>query len=315
MPPPTAIRDPLTRALRRAHGWLHRLDPARHLPGTTDAQRSELALLREELDTLLPLLDADPALADTARALRSFRDALPRDATVPEDRDGRDALYRALAPRYEAAARAARRAGARTPFLRPTNHLRSAVHLLSGLAVVIAFETVFTPTTARWTAGAFTVWAWSLEAARRVSPTVNRWCMAFFGPIAREHEYHRVNAATWYGTALLVLAFTAYGPAGALGLLGLAIGDPVAGYVGRTYGTIRVLGEKSLEGSLAFALASAFAGYLYLVALHPEVTNPFALAVLTGITGAVVELLSVRLEDNFTIPVFTAWAAQLALLA
>lgn len=314
---PTVLES-ATAFAHRAHGWLVALDPASLDQARIPAAREQLDAVHETARALAADLegDEDPRHAHLAADFQALRDALPVPAAVGEDPLAWIDLRIEVAPLYEAFALAVKHAGGRARHLHPTNYKRSAVHLLSGLAVVFAFEVVFTAWTGLLAALAFTVWAWSLEGARRVSPTVNRWCMAFFGPIARDHERHRVNSATWYGTALLVLALTAYGPAGILGLLCLAVGDPVAGLIGRSWGDTRIWGGKSLEGTVAFALASLTVGYVYLVFLHGGLGGPaylLALAALAGVTGAVVELLSTRLEDNFTIPVVTAWVVELAL--
>lgn len=300
--------------------WLGDLDP-----GVFDASRVPLArdglfALHASAGELRAWFAAQQftARADlrVVAAFEAMIEPLPEPRSVGGDPYEWLALRELVAPLYEAYARALLSRGVRALHLHPTNVKRSAVHLASGLLVVAAFQFVFTPVSAKWTALAFVVWAWSLEGARRLSPRVNALCMAFFGPIARDHERYRVNSATWYGTALFVLAFTAFGPAGVLALLALAVGDPVAGLVGRRYGQIRLWGGKSLEGSLAFALSASVAAYLYLLAFQwtlAPVGVLLALALIAGVTGAVVELLSTRLEDNFTIPVFTAWVGQGAL--
>lgn len=301
----------------RMHEWLVVLDPASFEDAGVPDARAALQTVREEADELATALRSPPPeLVRLAGDLDALRDVLPPPAEVPSEALGWIDLRVEVAPLYEAYAHAVKHAGGRARHLHPTNYSRSLVHLVSGLLVVAAFELVFTQWTGFLAALAFTIWAWSLEGARRVSPRVNRWCMWFFGPIARDHERHRVNSATWYGTALFVLSVTAYGPAGVLGLLSLAVGDPIAGLIGRSYGEIRIWGGKSLEGSVAFALASLTVGYVYLIGLHGTLGGPLfllGLATLAGATGAIVELLSTRLEDNFTIPVVTAWVVQLAL--
>lgn len=291
---------------KRFHAWLVFLDPLAFEGSTDQLQRAadELAALR----TIARGLPHVPN--EVASSLVVLQTVLPEQ--VQPERIAWLELRESVAPYYDDLARAVRASGGRARDLHPTNFKRSFVHLLSGLLVVGAFIFVFTERSAQITASAFVVWAWSLEGARRVSPLVNRWCMWFFGPIARDHESYKINSATWYGTALWVLAFTAFGPGGVLGLLALAVGDPLAGIVGRRWGRIR-LGGKSLEGCLAFALSSGVAGSIYLFGSGSR--DPFevvGIALFGGAVGAVVELLSTRLEDNFTIPVFTAWVLQIA---
>ncbi|MCB9675823.1 MAG: hypothetical protein H6737_11940 [Alphaproteobacteria bacterium] len=313
-PPPSV---PLA---QEVYEWLVLLDPGVFDEAGVHEARLTLAAVHEKAARLRDWFAANPSTKTgqirVQNAFEALMAELPAaDAVGTEVMDWLVLRERA-SPMYEAFALSVKSAGGRVRHLHPTNYKRSAVHVASGLAVVAAFQFLFTPETAFWTASAFVVWAWSLEGARRVSPAVNRACMWFFGPIARDHERYRVNSATWYGTALWVLSITAFGPAGVLGLLALATGDPVAGLVGRTYGQIRIPGGKSLEGSAAFAFVAMIAGYVYLV-LFQWTLAPlhvlFALSVVAGVAGSITELLSTRLEDNFTIPVITAWVGQGAL--
>ncbi|MEZ4315900.1 MAG: hypothetical protein R3F61_00275 [Myxococcota bacterium] len=302
------------------HAWLVMLDPVVFQEAQIPAAREALAVVEAKGRELALWFADHPAHKRGEIRLQHAFEAVLAELPKPDDvgptRMDWLTLRENVSPMYEAFALSVKSEGGRARHLHPTNYKRSAVHLASGLTVVAFFQFVFTPTTAFWSASAFVVWAWSLEAARRVSPTVNRMCMWFFGPIARDHERYRVNSATWYGTALWVLSFTAFGPAGVLGLLALAVGDPVAGLIGRTYGQIRIPGGKSLEGSVAFAFVSMIAGYAYLVAFQWTLAPLhilFLLAVIGGVAGSIVELLSTRLEDNFTIPVLTSWVCQLAM--
>jgi len=72
----------------------------------------------------------------------------------------------------------------------------------------------------------------------------------------------------------------------------VAVGDPVALWVGRKLGRIHVR-QKTLEGFTAGAIAS-FAAALFWVPLH--------LALAASVTGMLLELLGI-FDDNLTIPI------------
>lgn len=197
---------------------------------------------------------------------------------------------------------------------RPTNLLRSLTHVGLGLAVIAGFELLLTPTTARLLGGAWVVWAWSLEGARRLSPTINGWCKVVFGPVAREHEWDHVNSATWFGTGVFLLALFFPDHRGILGLAVVSVGDPVAGFVGRRWGRTRIANGRSAEGSAAFALSAFLAGGIALALFHRDIAPGPAvlLAGVAAITGAVVELVSTAIDDNLAIQVAAAGAVALA---
>jgi dolichol kinase len=202
--------------------------------------------------------------------------------------------------------------------IRATNYTRSLFHLGSALLALALLH--FLPSRAWLVAvsAAFAVSGWTMEIARRQSPAVNDRLMALFSPVAHPQERHRVNSSTWYVSALLLLALFAPRPAAEVGVLVLGVADPAAGLVGRRFGRTRLLAGRSLEGSLAFALVGALVAgaWLALTAVLP-LPSLAVVAFAAGITGALAELGSTRLDDNFTIPlaVTAAVAVTQALVA
>src|SRR5574337_1866979 len=90
---------------------------------------------------------------------------------------------------------------------RRTNYVRNAYHVLNTVVVVLAVEYLLTTWTLRVAVGiAGFAAAWSMEIGRRLLPGVNRTLMKLFAPVAHPHEAHQINSATWYTTAILVLA-------------------------------------------------------------------------------------------------------------
>ena len=188
--------------------------------------------------------------------------------------------------------------------VRPTNHARSLFHFSSA---ALALASVALLPSRGWLlaiAIAFAGYCWSMEIARRLSPAINDRLMRFYGPIAHAHERYRVNSATWYATALVALALFGTKPAMMAALAVLGVADPIAGLVGRRWGRRKLRAGRSLEGTLAFLVSGTLAAALALVLAgvhHPGAVLAFA--ALAGLTGAVAELVSTRLDDNLTIPV------------
>ncbi|MCB1245757.1 MAG: hypothetical protein KDB69_00660, partial [Acidimicrobiia bacterium] len=92
------------------------------------------------------------------------------------------------------------------PTRRPTNYARNVLHFGSALLAMAIVHWLLSPTAMLVVGGALATWAWSMEAGRRVHPAVNRFLMWVLGPFAHPHESYRVNSATWYCTALFLLA-------------------------------------------------------------------------------------------------------------
>jgi len=195
---------------------------------------------------------------------------------------------------------------------RPTNYARSLFHVASAATALTTTALVPSRGWLLVIAGSFATYAWSMELTRRVFPRWNDRLMRFYGPIAHAHEWYRVNSATWYATALVILALVGTRPATMAAVAVLGIADPMAALVGRRWGRHPLRSGRSLEGTLAFFASGTLASMAVLGALH---TGPFGvlfgLWAAAGLAGALAELVSVKLDDNLTIPV----AVGLALTA
>ncbi len=202
------------------------------------------------------------------------------------------------------------------PSMRPTNYARNVLHV--GSAVFTTLFVAFVPSP--WMYGsvaAITVWAWTMEYFRRHSPGLNRLLMASLGAVAHPHEWYRVNSASWYSTAMLLLATMDWLTAGLVGVAVLGVGDPAAAIIGRRFGRTRLMNGRSLEGTAAFVVTGTLAAMLSLTLLHPEIPTGVALAAcLLGATlGGIAELVSRRVDDNFTIPLTASVGAAIVLAA
>ena len=196
---------------------------------------------------------------------------------------------------------------------RPHNLRRSLTHIGSG---VLALAVIQLAPDRAWLvgmAGALAAWAWTAEISRRIFPKVNDLLMAVFAPIAHKHEWTQVNSATWYTTALFLLALLCPPLACSVAVMVLAVADPVAAFVGRRWGTVRLRSGRSLEGFLGFVASAAAVGLATVSVFYPELSLSQALLLVGAgaLVGAVTELYSTRWDDNFAIPVAVALAVSL----
>jgi dolichol kinase len=242
-------------------------------------------LLRERLAAVSALLRVTP---ETEAAWVEFRERC---------RPALEALMTELAA-----------AGAQT---RPRNLVRNAYHVANAVGVVLLVEVVL-PDSLRVrvaVAAAGAAAAWGMELARRWSPRMNGWLMTLFAPVAHAHEANRINSATWYTTAVLVLAVAARVETGAAALMVLGLGDPAAALVGRRFGRTRLANGRSLEGSLAFA-GAGFVGALWALSVfHPGPPDVLvARAAVAAVAGAIAELFVRGVDDNLAVPVVASVA-------
>jgi dolichol kinase len=260
------------------------------------------------------------AFLDRIRSLGATMErALPTDAT----RARWAAFVGAVHPEYEALlasfppeASGASGSSANGKHHRPTNYARSFMHFVAALVGCTAVE--FLPRKGLLAVSlSFFTYAWSMEAARRVSPAINARLMRFYRGVIHPHEHFRVNSATWFATSLLLLASLASrkGMMAALCVLGVA--DPFAALIGRRWGRHKIRTGRSLEGTIAFVISGTLTAALGLALLGEAVGNGpsvMTLALWAALTGAVAELVTSKLDDNLTIPVAVGAVVTLATL-
>ncbi len=273
--------------------------------------RDEMAaLLKPKLNELQRKLQQRPQHHALAQTLRNELPALD-----PGTRHTWLAFKKRVQPGYMELARRLQAASIHVPSLRPTNYARNVFHMTSAVVAVLCIELLNAPSILLGIAVAWATFAWGCEISRRRSPRINTFLMKAFGSVAHPHEAHRVNSATWYATALVLLALTQSTLLCVAGVAVLGLGDPVAALVGRRFGRVRLLHGRSLEGTLAFVVAATVAAFASFAVFHPALGLgvAFGLALAAGLFGAVAELVSLRVDDNFSIPLSAA--AGVALLA
>jgi len=199
--------------------------------------------------------------------------------------------------------------------LKPINYKRNVFHVLMGTSAVAIFELLLTYTQAIWILAGLSTVVITLESLRRISPRLNDFLIdVVFKPIVRPRERREINSASWYTVSLTLMFLIAPIRAVEVGVLVLAWGDPAANVVGKLWGRVKLWKEKSVLGTSAFFVVAALVGLGFLALVEP--TAPFAwrlgLASFAAGVGAVAELFSDRLDDNFTVLVLSAGAAALA---
>ena len=278
--------------------------------------RAKLGRVQERVAALLHDLDGRPtALAVSINKVRGVLDEHPpRPGLTGADLRAAWMRFRGrMVPAYLALAQVLRAQQVHVPPLRPTNYTRTVFHVLSAFSVLLLLEVVLDRTGTVLASGAFAAMCWFLETGRAASERFNDRLMQvrFFQRIIHPHEHRQVNSATWYATALLILSLASPVFASAAALAVLGAGDQVAAAVGRRWGRTMLLHGRTLEGTAAFVVAATAAAFAVLLVCHPIGRWPIllALAAAAALSGAVAEVASKRLDDNFTIPLAAAAGA------
>lgn len=292
------------------HQVLSEIDPVRWRDEAATALRTRLVGLQQRLQDRERLA----ALAD------ALQTQLPQLEQQPQqDLRGRWlAFKKSLQPAYEKIATALRAESVHVPSLRPTNWARSVFHV-AGAAVAILLIVLLLGKP-WWLTAAAMLYAgtfWTLEILRRQSGAMNDRLMKFFKPVAHAHEASRVNSSTWYATALVLLTLT-QSPVLCLIAVGiLGVGDPMAAFIGRRFGKIRLMHGRSLEGTVTFFVTGTGVALALLLAFQPALGLGAALAIsaVAAACGALAELFSLRIDDNLSVPLAAAAGGALVMLA
>ncbi len=288
------------------HGLLSEIDPIRWRDTAASALKVRLYELQQRLEQR-------ERLASVAGALRT---ELPTLEASTSDLKTRWLTFKQhLQPSYEAIATSLRAEQIHVPTLRPTNWARSAFHVAGAAFAIVLIELIDSPLLLTCAASVYAVTFWLMELARRRSPRVNRALMGFFKPISHVHEARRVNSSTWYATALVALTLTQSDVLCVVAVSILGVGDPLAALVGRRFGRIKLLHGRSLEGTLTFFISGLLVSFALLRLLHPALAIGATLAICAtaSLLGALAELLSLRIDDNLSVPLAAALGGALAM--
>lgn len=146
-----------------------------------------------------------------------------------------------------------------------------------------------------------------LDILRQNRPGLNRATHRIFGPIMRQHESGHLTGMTYLYLGCMVLLLFRDKHIITLTLLFLAFGDPIASFAGIRYGKDRIIGRKTLQGTMAAFVVCAVISAIYCYFNNLMTERLLIVAPLSGLIGAVAELTPVgKLDDNFTFPVISA---------
>lgn len=146
-----------------------------------------------------------------------------------------------------------------------------------------------------------------MDFLRLKNPNLNQFVLKWFGPLMRQNEFNKLAGTTYLliGVGLIALIFPR--DIVLLTLLFLAFADPTASYFGIRYGKDKILGEKSLQGSLAAFFVCSMLTCGYLVYHNLMLEKLLLISLLGGVTGALSELVPVgKMDDNFSLPIISA---------
>jgi dolichol kinase len=125
--------------------------------------------------------------------------------------------------------------------------------------------------------------------------------------IMRAEEQLKESAMVPYMFAVLLTIITFPKPIALIAIYTLAISDPLSAIIGIRFGNRRIVPHKSLEGSAAFFISSFIICAFVLSVTTGEMSGlVLIVSLLVSFTTSAFEMLPLRIDDNLTIPLFSA---------
>ncbi len=119
-------------------------------------------------------------------------------------------------------------------------------------------------------------------------------------PLMRSHEEYGIAGHVYYAAGVFVAILAFDKDIAIMAMLVLSLADSAAAIVGERWGKHRLLGKKTLEGSLT----------LFCVAFVTVAGVSLKMALVGAIAATVIELFP--LNDNLTIPIFVGFLMTVA---
>ncbi len=227
------------------------------------------------------------------------------------------AIYEELAEDYEellANIREEKISEIKAAHLKPVNYFRNIFHVAMGLTSALLYQFVFSRETALIVVGSILFAAGTMEISRRFSTRWNDFLVdKVFGTVSRPHERAKTNGSTFYVLAIFLLLIFFSKPVALISVLILGFADPAASVIGKLWGRRKLFKDKSFVGTGSFFTVAFAVSFGFAMLALPEYSVAYRLIAAAGISlvATATELLSTRIDDNFSIPMSAALAASL----
>jgi dolichol kinase len=187
---------------------------------------------------------------------------------------------------------------------------RRMFHCAMGLGVGLVYQYFLTHSRAIYILGFCAGTIYLLEQIRINYPELSSKIKFINKYIFRAEESLKESAGVPYVMGLLLTLISFPKVVALVAIYTLAVADPLSAIIGIKYGKTRVVQHKSLEGSLAFFISNFIITFLvffwWTSFLKVMIWPVILLSFLNALTTSAFEMIPLRLDDNLTIPLFTA---------
>lgn len=154
----------------------------------------------------------------------------------------------------------------------------------------------------------FVLAVFAIDMTRLRITALKRFMQERFSSFIRENEANNLTGTGPYVLGVGLSFFFYRADLATAAVLFLACGDVTATAIGERFGRTKLVGKKSLEGTVAFFIAAILSGMmLHLVFIQV----PFGILLFGALVAAGVELLPLPLNDNLLIPLVSGGVMEL----
>jgi diacylglycerol kinase (CTP) len=173
-----------------------------------------------------------------------------------------------------------------------------------GLIMYLQFK-LFTANSWGWGLCILALLAFAMETVRLRNANLNKTILKMFSPFLRQDEQNHYSGLPFYalGCGLSLLFFRE--DIALLSILFLVFADPISSIMGILYGKTKIIHGKSLEGTLAGFVTCYIISLVYSLGTKDGGFHFILFAALSAAFCALVELISLKIDDNLTIPLFS----------
>ena len=187
---------------------------------------------------------------------------------------------------------------------------RRLFHASMGLSVVLVYQFLLTHSRAIYILGFCACVVYILEQIRINYPELAGNIKIINKYLFRAEEQLKESAGVPYVMGILLTLISFPKVVALVAIYTLAVADPMSAIIGIKYGKTKVVQGKSLEGSLAFFVTSFIITFLvffwWTSYLQIMLSSVILLSFLVAFICSLFEMIPLRLDDNLTIPLFTA---------
>lgn len=127
--------------------------------------------------------------------------------------------------------------------------------------------------------------------------------------IIRAEEQLKESAMMPYMAAVLLTIITFPKPIALIAIYTLALADPLSAIIGIKFGKHKIVQHKSIEGSAAFFVTTFVCSLIILSGYQGQVSGLLVfISFILALVASIFEMLPLKIDDNLTIPLFTAFA-------